>query len=177
MAAWSTSQRWTLLPAAMIFLAGCVDEGNSVPLPSAADSPRDPSSPSSDIEMIKRSYVAFIGALDRADSLPPNMRREQLAIHMTDPQLTRVIDRVQAMNKEGITSYGRAVPHVQHIAVTGGDATVSDCQDSSHAGIFNTLTGKKMNRGVKEEGITAFLSKGTDGRWRVTKTISHGKGC
>lgn len=172
-----TPRRWMMAVVAMLLLTGCTPEESSVPLPTAAKSPSESPPPQSEAEAIKRSYIAFIEILDRADSLPTGTRQQELARHMTDPQLTRVINRTQEMNEENIASYGKVVAHVREIQVNGTDATLRDCQDSRDAGVMNTLTGKKINRGIEKESIKAYLSKGPDGRWRVTKTVSYGKGC
>ncbi|TMQ92736.1 hypothetical protein ETD83_26715 [Actinomadura soli] len=170
------SQRWMMPVVTLLLLTGCTAEDSAVPLPTAAKSP-SVSPPQSDAEPIKRSYIAFIAILDRADSLPTGTRRQELAFHMTDPQLTRVIDRIKEMEEENLTSYGKVVAHVQDIHVKDTDATLRDCQDSRDAGTMNALTGKKINRGIEKENLKTYLSKGPDGRWRVTKTVSYGKGC
>ncbi|WP_396452177.1 hypothetical protein [Actinomadura sp.] len=172
-----TPRHRLLLVVAMLALVGCTDKASTSPLPTAASSPRTSTTPQSDTEAIKRSYIAFIRTLDRADSLPASSRRKQLSIYMTDPQLSQVMNRIQEMKRDNVTSYGSVIPHVQRIEVNGNDATLHDCQDSSNAGNMNTLTRKKIDRGLNKETVTAQLLKGSDGRWRVTKTVSHGKGC
>ncbi len=96
---------------------------------------------------------------------------------MTDPQLTKVIDRIKEMKRKNLVAYGRVTTHIQSISLDGIDASLRDCQDSGNAGTMNTLTRKKINRGIQNENIKAYLSRGSDGRWRVTKAVSFGRGC
>jgi hypothetical protein len=96
---------------------------------------------------------------------------------MSDPQLSRVLDRIDHLRTQHLTSYGNSVVHVKSVHVDQGRALLHDCQDSSGAGLENARTHKKVNRGLKEESIKVYLSKGADGQWRVTKMISLGKGC
>lgn len=169
-------QYWTLPIIAGFLLAGCTSDESAAPLPSA--SPPPTSSPHQpDDSAAKRSYVAFIAILDRADSIPEEQRSQKLSLYMTEPQLSKVINRIKEMKGDDITSYGKLNPHVQSIQVNDRHAVIQDCQDSSYAGIMNSRTGEKLNRGIENESVTAYLSKGADGRWRVTKMVSHGKGC
>lgn len=172
-----TLRHWVFPALVVLSLVGCAGKEGAAPLTTTAISPSTSPTSQSDTEAIRRTYITFIKTLDRADSLPASERRQQLSLHMTDPQLTQVINRIKEMKRENIASYGSVVPHVQRIEVSGKDATLYDCQDSSNAGIMNTLTRKKINRGIDNETVTAYLSKGSDGEWRVTKSVSHGKGC
>ncbi|GGU89744.1 hypothetical protein GCM10010182_00180 [Actinomadura cremea] len=170
-------RRWILPVAAVLLSAGCADEGAAVPLPTAASSRPASPSPQPEAEAIKHSYAEFIAILDRADSLPANTRRRELAAYMTDPQLSRVLNRVKEMRKEGITAYGSTTGYVKSVHVDRNEAVLLGCQDGSRSGIMHSGTQKKINRGVPKEGVKAYLSKGPDGRWRISKMVSQGEGC
>jgi hypothetical protein len=163
-----------LIGLAML-LAGCHGQGADASLPSASSTATP--SPVSDTDAVTSIYTTLVAELDHADSLPADTRRRQLSIHMSDPQLSRVLDRIDQLRAKHLTSYGNSVVHVKSVHVAGDQALLRDCQDSSGAGLENALTHKKVNRGLKEEGIKAYLSKGADGKWRVTKLVSLGKGC
>lgn len=163
--------------AAMLALTGCAAEERDTPLATAASSPRTSPTAQSETEEVERSYIAFLKILDGADSLPAGERRQQLSLYMTDPQLAQAIKRIQEMKKDNVSSYGSVVPHVRHVEINGSEARLLDCQDSSNAGNMNSRTGKKIDRGIDNESVTAYLSKGSDGQWRVTKTVSRGRGC
>ncbi|MFA1549913.1 hypothetical protein [Actinomadura chokoriensis] len=115
--------------------------------------------------------------LDRADSLPAESRKRDLATIMVDPQLSRVLRRIDVMKRQHITTYGHVVVHIKSVQLTSTGATVFDCQNSSGAGIRNSITGKKIKRGVGEGDTKALLVKGPDGKWRVRKSITIGEGC
>jgi hypothetical protein len=96
---------------------------------------------------------------------------------MVDPQLSRVLRRIEEMKKQHIATYGQVAVRIKSVQLTASGATVFDCQDSSGAGILHSITGKKINRGVREGNIKALLVKGSDGQWRVRKSITIGEGC
>lgn len=81
------------------------------------------------------------------------------------------------MKIQNIATYGRIIVHVKRVQFTESGATVYDCQDSSGSGLLNSITGKKINRGVEQAHTKALLVKGADGRWRVSKSITVGEGC
>ncbi|MGI5206154.1 hypothetical protein ACQEU6_31860 [Spirillospora sp. CA-108201] len=115
--------------------------------------------------------------LDRADSLPAESRKRELAAVMVEPQLSRVLQRIDKMKSQHIATYGRIIVHVKGVQLTADGATVSDCQDSHGSGLLNSVTQKKINRGVRQGNTKALLVKGADGKWRVSKSITIGEGC
>ncbi|MEU5993868.1 hypothetical protein ABZ806_33265 [Spirillospora sp. NPDC047418] len=123
------------------------------------------------------AYTKFVAMLDRADSLPVEFRKRDLATVMVDPQLSRVLRRIEEMKKQHIATYGQVAVRIKSVQLTASGATVFDCQDSSNAGILHSITGKKINRGVREGNTKALLVKGSDGQWRVRKSITIGEGC
>lgn len=163
---------------AVLALSGCDEEQRAVALPSSTDS-RTPlaSSAAADQRAAELAYRQFVALLDRADSLPAGSRKQQLATVMAEPQLSRVLKRIADMKERHLATYGSVIVHVTNTELTASGATVLDCQDARNAGIVNTATQKKVNRGVKEDSTKALLIKGADGRWRVSKSISLGEGC
>jgi hypothetical protein len=77
---------------------------------------------------------------------------------------------------DGRSGYGYSVPHVRSITVRGGVATILDCHDSSRAGIKDTRTGRKLNRGSATEDITVTMRL-VAGRWRVSDDLVGKGGC
>ncbi len=158
-----------------LLLTGCDAEGRTATLPSIRTMP--PTSPPSDDEAATTAYTNVVAQLDTADSLPADIREQELSRYMSDPQLSRVINRVRQLKAEHLTSYGKSIPHVQSVQIDGNKAILHDCLDASNAGLQSSRTQKKVNRGLKKEGVKAHLSKGSDGQWRVVKIISLGEGC
>lgn len=158
-----------------LLLTGCDAEGRTATLPSAQTMP--PTSPPADDDAATTAYTNVVAQLDTADSLPEGTRKQELSRFMSDPQLSRVLNRVEELKAENLTSYGNSIPHVQSVHVDGNKAILHDCLDASNAGLQNSRTHKKVNRGLKEEGVKAYLSKGSDEQWRVVKIISLGEGC
>lgn len=54
-------------------------------------------------------------------------------------------------------------------SIDGGDtATISDCDDTSQSGAYETATGNKISVGVPRRNTMGTLVKGDDGVWRVS---------
>jgi len=67
---------------------------------------------------------------------------------------------------------------VRKIVLTGsGRATVTDCQDASHAGQADARTGKPRSVGVARTWVDATLVLGGDGVWRVSEINYPGSRC
>ena len=162
---------------AALTLPGCSNGDEAAALPSSTKSATPLPSATSNEAAAKNAYTSFIAVLDRADSLPESSRKQQLSALMIEPQLSRVLKRVEELQSKNLTSYGKVAVHITSVKVTGNDATLRDCQDSSNAGIMNKHTRKKINRGVKKGNTKAYLVKGTDGQWRVSKYVVYGEGC
>ncbi|MEV0668471.1 hypothetical protein ACIBI3_44605 [Actinomadura luteofluorescens] len=168
---------WLGVAGIALALTGCSNHNDAVALPSSSPSTTSIPSPPSDEEAVKESYTSFISALDRADSLPDEARRQQLSALMVDPQLSRVLKRVEELRGKNLTSYGKVIVHIASVDVTGNQATLHDCQDSSKAGIMNRTTHKKIKRGVEKGRTKAYLIKGADDKWRTSKYVVLGEGC
>lgn len=75
---------WLGVAGIALALTGCSNHNDAVALPSSSPSTTSIPFPPSDEEAVKESYTSFIGALDRADSLPDGSRRQQLSALMVD---------------------------------------------------------------------------------------------
>lgn len=170
---------WLAVVSAAFFSASCGSKSDDVSLPLLTDFSESPppSSPVVEERAVAAAYMEFVAMLDRADSLPSESRKHDLATVMVDPQLSRVLRRVEEMKRQHIATYGQVAVRIKSVQLTSSGATVFDCQDSSGAGILHSITGKKINRGVREGNTKALLVKGADGRWRVRKSITIGEGC
>lgn len=167
--------RWFGVAAAVLIAPGCGGEPEAVALPSLTDSSTPP--PEAEEEAVAAAYTKFVAMLDRAGSLPDETRKRQLATVMVDPQLSRVLQRIEKMKSQNIATYGHIIVHVKSVQLTASGATVHDCQDSRNSGILNSITRKKINRGVQQGHTKALLVKGSDRQWRVSKSITIGEGC
>lgn len=162
----------------VLALSGCSGRQQAVALPSPTDSRASlGSSSAADAKAAELAYRNFVAMLDRADSLPADSRKQKLATVMAEPQLSRVLKRISVMKKQHLTTYGNVIVHLTSLQLTADGATILDCQDTRNAGLINSVTQKKVNRGVKEDNTKALLIKGNDGKWRVSKSITLGKGC
>jgi len=167
--------------AIAVFLSGCTGEQASVTLPKqpeqAPSTAPSNASTTSESEAVKTAYQDFVSALERADSLPDTTRKQQLSAYMADPQLSRVLKVVKEHKADHVATYGSVIVHINSVSVDRDEATLRDCQDATNAGLRDTRTDKKINRGVRERHVEATLKKGADGRWRVSKHIILGEGC
>ncbi|MUN35371.1 hypothetical protein [Actinomadura litoris] len=162
----------------ILMLSSCGSNEKAAALPSLTRPTRMPASTPSahDEEEVKKAYTATISLLDHVDSLPIAVRKQQLSQFMGEPQLSRVLGGIQKNQSENHASYGKIVTHIRSLEITGNSAILHDCQDSSRTGLLDVTSGKKINRGVKEERVKAHLSRDS-GRWIVTDIATLGQGC
>lgn len=169
---------WLRLAGTALALSACSSTPKAVALPSALGSAASPSaSTAAEEKAAAAAYTKFVAMLDRADSLPVESRKQELATVMADPQLSRVLQRIDTMKKHHIATYGHVIVHVKSVHLTASGATVYDCQDSRGSGLLNSVTQKKLIRGVRQGSKKALLVKSADGQWRVSKSIAIGEGC
>lgn len=153
------------IAGAVLVTPDCGGESRAVALPSLTDSgtPRPSLSNADEEHAVASAYTKFVAMLDRADSLPAEFRKRDLATVMVDPQLSHVLRRIEEMKKQHIATYGQVAVRIKSVQITASGATVFDCQDSSNAGILHSVTGKKINRGVREGNTKALLVRGLKG--------------
>ncbi|TMR04366.1 hypothetical protein ETD83_08380 [Actinomadura soli] len=169
---------WIGVAVVALICSSCGGGPKAVALPSVTYSEAPlPSSTATEKDVVASAYTKFVAMLERADSLPARSRERELATVMADPQLSRVLQRIDEMKRQHIATYGHIIVHVKSVQLTASGATVYDCQDSRGSGLLNSITRKKINRGVQQGNTKALLVKGSDGRWRVSKSITLGEGC
>jgi hypothetical protein len=101
-------------------------------------------------------------------------QRRLLSRYATDPLLGEVIVNIGKLHASDVTSEGYVVVHVEKVRVTGANAEVVACQDSTHAFLKNTRTGKITVRGGPKDHARAVLIRGADGQWRVKRIFPLG---
>lgn len=168
----------TVTVIALVVLTGCSKEQDAIQQPAqpARETPehRDESA---ERELAETSYREFVEVLSQADSLPDATRKHHLSKYMIDPQLSHVLKIVKQHKADNIGTYGSTIVRVRDVDIQDGHAVVRDCQDATKTGLRNTMTDKKINRGVASRHIEATLSKGPDGRWRVSEYNLLKGGC
>ncbi|WP_433476548.1 hypothetical protein ACQPZP_05535 [Spirillospora sp. CA-142024] len=148
-------------------------------LPTASDSGKPVGAPSTaDAEQaVRDAYANFVMMLSRADTLPEQSRRSELSTVMAEPQLSHVVKHIDDLKRRHLATYGTVTVHVKSIQIKENDATIYDCRDSRGAGLVDSITHKKINRGIKEDNTKVLLTKGPDQRWRVSESFTLSKGC
>lgn len=115
----------------------------------------------------------FWGALPEASrASSDDGRLEILFPYATTPELPQLVSKLGEQRAKGQALYGVNIPRVQRVAVTGAQATVRDCQQSSAAGVEDASSHRKLTVGVPRHPVTAtLLLRGSD--WKVS-VIAYG---
>lgn len=108
--------------------------------------------------------------LPAATSAAAAQRKDILSATLTDPELSRAVQRLAALDRSGRKSYGNDVPLRQTVVLRGDTAVVTGCLDSSQSGLADAGTGRKLTRGVATNPVSVTFERGSDGVWRVTQT-------
>jgi hypothetical protein len=126
---------------------------------------------------VEAAYRQFWSVSWDVDKQPASQWRMVLAMVSVDPMLTRLVAGTKAHQQAGIRLYGQVRPRPTVRGIAGNRATVSDCQDASHAGQADARTGKPKTVGVARSPVEATMLRGADGRWRVSDVRYTGGSC
>lgn len=163
----------------VVVLSGaCSSRHHNAILPTRSDpgAPSVSASPTSADDAIRQSYTRYWAVLPDAEHADSETRRRQLlADYSTDPQLTIALQGIDDLHGKDLTSSGYVVVHIEKVQLGNDTATVWDCQDATKALIRKRSSGKIISRGVPNDHVRATLSRGSDGRWRISKfaPLSH----
>lgn len=152
--------------------AGSILPGSSLPTRSVSSGPDV-----SQQDAVRVSYQRFwrdTWHLDRQASDHWQATVDQVAV---EPERSIVLQGVRWHQVQGITLYGDPVERVTDVSVRGTQATVADCQDSGKSGQADAGTGKPKDVGVARNPVSATLTRGADGVWRVSQISFPGGEC
>jgi hypothetical protein len=163
----------------LVLVAGACGHGHhdaTLPTASAPTAPSVSASPTSVEDAVKQTYSQYWVVLPQAEqAATPDRRRQLLADYATQPLLGQVLSNIDKLHSKHLTSSGYVVVHVERVQVSGSKATVWDCQDSTRALLKNTSTGQVTSRGTPNDHLQATLTRGSDGRWRISKFSPLGR--
>jgi hypothetical protein len=165
---------------ALISITGCGHDHSKVALPPA--SPRSglptarayssaSASAATPRDAAVAAYTAFFRASDEALTAPPERIRPILGDFTTGWYLDSIIRQTVDEQAQHLEPWGHVIVHLTQVALQQGTATIHDCQDASNAGLASTQTHQLIpeTRGTAHRNLTAKLTLGGDGRWRISE--------
>lgn len=161
-----------------LLTAACGGGHHDVTLPStsAPGAPSVPASPTSVEDAVKQVYSQYWVVLPQAEqATSPDRWRQLLADYAAQPLVDQVSSNIDKLHAKNLTSSGYVVVHIEKVQVKSDQASVWDCQDSTHALLTNSKTGQVTSRGTPNDHIRAMLTWGSDGRWRISKFSPLGR--
>lgn len=156
----------------VLAIGACSDDDRDVALPSTSPpaAPGSSASLTSAEEVVKCSYTQYWAVLPQAEQADSEtLRRQLLSEYAAEPQLSTALRGINDLHAKDLTSSGYVVVHITKVQVNGGTATVWDCQDATKALIRKRSTGQTLSRGIPNDHVRATLSRGSDGRWRISR--------
>jgi hypothetical protein len=154
---------------ASLVLADCSAPGQAHPPRSRHALPASAARPSSDATaQVISTYTGYFPALEAAEPQPHE--EAALARYAAQPYLGHVLTQIAAYRSLGEIAWGYLVPHVTSVQISGNEAVVRDCQDASNAWLVSAATGRVIpgTVGSARTFLVAALTRGGDGRWRLT---------
>jgi hypothetical protein len=119
---------------------------------------------------VERAYRQFWATAQAVDQRPPERWRPILSTVAAEPLLDQLLDGLADQRQNGTVMYGTVTPRPTIAQITGGRATVMDCQDASRSGELDADTGAIQRVGTSRTPVAAVLRYDTDARtWRVTE--------
>ena len=164
----------------------CGDHDPKVTLPSTTPpagptkgSPSSSPTPATPKDAASGAYTSFFSAVDNALISPPERIRPLLADFATGWYLDFEVRQIVEEQAQHLEPWGKAVVHITRAEVKKKTATVSDCQDASNAGLAHTKTHQLIpkTRGTAHRNLTAKLTLGGDGRWRLSELKQFKAAC
>ena len=103
---------------------------------------------------------------------PEDQWQAMLAEVAVEPLITNTQDDARVVRDKGRDTYGQVLHRFSwNEPINGADtAQLTDCDDSSHAGAYETATDQKVTAGVERRHMLASMARGDDGVWRVQQT-------
>jgi hypothetical protein len=122
------------------------------------------------------TYTAFWKALPEASHLSGAPREAVLTQYLVNPALSKISGTLAAADAFHRTVYGEVVLRPLKVTVTGDQAEVRDCQDTSNSGIADLKTGNKVTRGIPRALVITTLVFSGDS-WRIATIDYQGPKC
>ncbi|WP_152990785.1 hypothetical protein [Sphaerimonospora mesophila] len=121
-------------------------------------------------DAVLKAYVEYWKVLSAAGKSSPEEGRALLRPYVQGDYLDHLVDGIRQMTEQGREPYGEVVPRVKEVRVGEKRAEVTDCQDTSMAGMADRRTHQLIPGTAKmaTANITASLEQSSDGRWRLT---------
>lgn len=179
--------RQDLFAVVAIFLgltAGC-GHGSTVNPPTKTTPPgggvasRSASPSMSSKDAVIAAYTGYYPALDEALRSPAGRIRSILNSYVTEDFLDFQVRQLVDEQARHLEPWGRAVAHITAVDIRQNTATIRDCQDASNAGLADAQTHQVVPelRGTAHRNLTATLTLGGDGRWRLSDLRQFKAGC
>lgn len=152
-------------------LSGCSNDANgkavSHPLPSITSPSITPSAVDQQAALLAQ-YRKFWASLTPLSRMPAPARRTVLAQLAVDPALKSLLAGMTDADRKRQVLYGENVPRpTVRINPDATIALVDDCQDSSHAGVADKATGKRLTVGVPRNRVSVTMKRQPGQLWKV----------
>lgn len=130
-------------------------------------------------DAVEDGYRAFWPVVATFALRPEPQWRAALSRVAADPQLSFALAVARQHRRDGIAVYGQVRPLTPTVALdrTVMRATVRDCADFSRTGQVDVLTHAPRTVGAARTPLSASVSRGADGRWRVSQVMFPGGRC
>jgi hypothetical protein len=114
------------------------------------------------------AYRRFWRVAQHLDAHPQPQWAALLGPVAAEPLLSRLLAALRDRLRAGYRQFGDVRPRPVVVQLAADHAAVLDCQDAAAAGEIDTATGLPANTGQPRTPVAAALTRGADGRWRVS---------
>jgi hypothetical protein len=117
---------------------------------------------------ILSQYRLFWKSLTPVAKLPASLRRAALARYTVDPELKSLLAGMAMVEARQRRFYGADLPRAATASISPDSlrSVVDDCQDSSHAGLSDGATGRRLTYGSARNHVVVTMNKAS-GIWKV----------
>jgi hypothetical protein len=176
---WRTLDGLCAVAVSATLLVGCNPASNDKPRtlpPATATSTPTTTADALEAELV-RVYQGYRDAIPSAERVTGVERQAILMQWLTEPLLTRVLDRMAATQAGGRRTYGTVTFEPVDVSQKGSTARLHICQDGSRAGVEEIKTGKKLGHGLPNTPYVYTFRRASDGTWRISDGVSPKGSC
>lgn len=141
---------------------------------SAAPTPSDaiPATEAADRAAVEAQYTKYWEVYAALPHTPEDQWDGLLGAVAVEPVLSNAKKDARTIMGKGRDTYGTVVHRYSWPkSIDGSDtATISDCDDTSQSGAYETATGNKVTVGVPRRHMVGSMIRGADGIWRIQQS-------
>lgn len=131
-----------------------------------------PATEAADRAAVEAQYTKYWDVYAALPHTPEDQWDSLLSAVAVEPVISNAKKDARTIVGKGRDTYGTVTHRFSWPkSINGSDtATISDCDDTSQSGAYETATGNKVTVGVPRRHMVGSMVRGADGVWRIQQS-------